>query len=212
MEITDHNAQVMVDSIPSAGCADRSCALIAHNEGGGCDFAGERARKTPIYKNGLVGAVNGVGKCEALSQGWCARHERDEEVQVLWGSRSQRPQANRKATGREAALKEVESEPVRRRTETGYEASRMGASRPALAKLQRPNRRDVNPATVQGTSRVLPGEILPNIRKGDVAKAMEQEVSRGHSSSIEAGQGRHPERGRKLQRTKGQTDGRANRL
>ena len=74
------------------------------------------------------------------------------EVEVLWGSRSQRPRANRKAKKRRElsavrpARSEAGSETARRRTETGYEALPSRASGPLTAKLTRPRRSGVDPA------------------------------------------------------------------
>jgi hypothetical protein len=121
------------------------------------------------------------------------------------------PEQTARRPNREAALKEVGSEPVSRRTETRYEALQAGTSGLLTAKLQRPSASGVDLAVVLGTSRALPGEVSPRVRKGDVAYATEREVSRGRSRSIEASQGSHPERGWKVQRVKGRTNGRTNR-
>src|SRR4051812_4803289 len=71
------------------------------------------------------------------------------EVKVLWGSRPKRPRANRNATAARPARKEAKSEAASRRTETGYEAARAGASGQISAKLHRAKASDVDPAAVQ---------------------------------------------------------------
>lgn len=76
----------------------------------------------------------------------CAQHGRDLEVKVLWGSWSQRPRANRKVPTARKALKEAGSESASRRTGTGYEAWRAGASGQGTAKLSRPKASHVDPA------------------------------------------------------------------
>ncbi len=79
----------------------------------------------------------------------CAQHGRDLEVEVLWGTRSQGPRANRKATVVRPALKEAGSEAASRRTGTGYEAVPTRASGQRTAKLSRPKGGDVDPAAVR---------------------------------------------------------------
>ena len=91
----------------------------------------------------------------------CAQHGRGQEVKVLWGSRSQRPRANRKETAARSVLKEAGSETASRRTETGYEAPSTRASGQSAAKLSRPKGSGVNPAVVRGRRCPLPGETSP---------------------------------------------------
>ena len=55
------------------------------------------------------------------------------------------------------------------------------ASGHGTAKLSRPGPVSVNPAVVRRRPVTLPGEISPRARKGDAARAVEQEVSRGCS-------------------------------
>lgn len=98
----------------------------------------------------------------AASRRLCAQHGCDREVKVLRGSWSQRPQANRKASAREGALKEAGSETASRRTETGYEAAPTRASGQTTAKPSRPKGSDVDPAAVRRRPRLLPGEISPH--------------------------------------------------
>ena len=56
------------------------------------------------------------------------------------------------------------------------------ASGHVTAKLSRPRAVSVNPAVVRRRPVILPGEISPCARKGDAARAVEREVSRGRSS------------------------------
>jgi hypothetical protein len=67
----------------------------------------------------------------------CAQHGRDQEVKVLWGSWSQRPRANRKASAREGAPKEAgkrNREPTNRnRIRGGANQGERACNREALA-------------------------------------------------------------------------------
>src|SRR6266545_5399072 len=142
----------------------------------------------------------------------CAQHGRDEEVKVLWGTRSQGPRANRKALTAREALKEAGNETASRRIETGYEAAPTRASGQLTAKLSRPKEGTVDPAVVRGTSRTLTWGDLASRPKGRRRKA-EREVSRGRSSGREARQGWLPayRKPRSFDGAKGQTSRRASR-
>lgn len=67
-------------------------------------------------------ALSGIPELRGRSH-LSAQHGRDLEVEVLCGSWSQRPRANRKVPTVRGALREAGSDLTRRRAETGYEAA-----------------------------------------------------------------------------------------
>ena len=111
----------------------------------------------------------------------CAQHERDQEVQVLWGTRSQGPRANRKVTAREGG---AERSGERNRALTNRNRIRGGDSqgeramdREALATKGR--RRKSGDGAAKATALTWGG--LASRLKGRRREA-EREVSRGRSS------------------------------
>lgn len=68
-------------------------------------------------------------------------------------------------------LKEAWSENPSRRTETEYEALPTGASGQLTAKPLRPKGGGVDSAVVDGRHGLLPGEVSPYARKGDVERS-----------------------------------------
>jgi len=105
----------------------------------------------------------------------------DVEVKVLWEP------GRRDPSEVQGVHREVEAERSTERICGLTYRNRIGgvrgrASVHVTAKLLRPFPASVNPAVAQRRSVILPGEISPCARKGDVAQATEREVSRGRSS------------------------------
>ena len=151
---------------------------------------------------------------------WCAQHEHDQEVQVLWGSWSQRPRANRKAKKRrEPSDREVGAERSGERNRASTNRNRISDAaeqgeraliREALATKAK-RRRSGDGA---GNARVLTwGDLALRLKGRRPSKDdAEREVSRGRSTVEEAGRGDDdPERPEGFGDGKDRTEGRASR-